>query len=183
MQKTNIIIVCLLLFALQASAQQLKLDPSSSATIKGTSTMHDWESEVEKINGDIEITTSSNSVIAINSLNLSFGVESIKSGKKKMDKLTYEAFDAEKNPRISFKMTEVKRLEGDQATVLGELTMAGNTQQVEITGVCKMENGAVNIIASQQINMEQFGMERPTAMLGAIKVGAEVVVEFSLNFK
>ena len=181
MTKT-ILIALILSLPIVLNAQRFSLDNSSTIVIKGTSTMHDWESTVEEVKGQIEVAVEGNQISALKALDLAVTVESIQSGKKKMDKLTYEAFNYEKNPTISFQLTSVKSLEGEQAVVVGDLTMAGTTRSVEITGTCTYQDGAVKVMASHPINMVQFGMERPTAMLGAIKVGEEVIIDFTLNF-
>lgn len=181
--KRTLLTALILALPLLLNAQRLQLDNSSTILIKGTSTMHDWESTVEEVNGNMEVSLNGDQLTAIKALDFAVTVESIKSGKKKMDKLTYEAFDFEENPKISFKLTSVKKLEGNQAVVVGNLTMAGTTQEVEISGTCEYNDGAVKVTASHPINMVQFGMERPTAMLGAIKVGEEVIIDFTLNFK
>lgn len=171
------------LLPLLASAQQLNLANTSKITIKGTSTMHDWESQAEQFSGAIDIAATDNKLTAINSMNFAVEVEAIESGKRKMNKLTYEAFDSEENPQISFVMRSVKKLEAGQATVVGDLTMAGSTNSIEVSGSYTYQEGALGIVASHTVDMEKFGMERPTAMLGAIKVGAEITIDFNLNFK
>lgn len=177
-----ILIISICLTPLLGLSQTFQLSDNSTILIKGSSTMHDWESPLEKYSGNITVALQEGKITAIESLDLSMEVESIESGKKKMDKLTYEAFDSEANPNITFKLKEVKKLSGNEAIVIGDLTMAGSTQQVEIAGTCTYENDAVKVTASHTLNMEQFGMERPTAMLGAIKVGAEDTIDFDLNF-
>lgn len=145
--------------------------------------MHDWESNAEGFEGMIEIASKAGKLTAIKSLSFSVNVERIKSGKKRMDKLTYEAFDSETNPEIKFQFISLKQVENNLAVVIGDLTMAGQTQRVEVSGNYQINGEAIEIIASQPINMEQFGMDPPTAMLGAIKVGPEVTIDFKLIFK
>jgi len=182
MQKLGIT-VCLLFLSIMVLAQTYDLTDQSTIIIKGTSTMHDWESVVDKPTGFLDVTINERTISSINDLRIDLSVESIESGKKKMNKLTYEAFSSDEHPQITFEMTSLKSLKDGQATVLGQLRMAGATREVEISGVIKNTNDGVEIVASQVINMEQFGMERPTAMLGAIKVGPEVTVDFNLIFK
>lgn len=144
--------------------------------------MHDWESPVEDISGTLEAVITAGELTTIEALDLVFLVESINSGKKKMDKLTYKAFQSENNPQITFTMSSVKSLEADSATVIGMLSMAGNTHEIEVNGNVEANAETIQITASKTIDMTQFGMERPTAMLGAIKVGAEITVDFNLIF-
>jgi polyisoprenoid-binding protein YceI len=43
-------------------------------------------------------------------------------------------FDAERFPEISFKATELRKLDGNRVEAKGELTIKGNTQPIELTG-------------------------------------------------
>ena len=181
MQKA-IYILCFLCLPVLLKAQLFKLDENSKVLVTGTSTMHDWESRVEEVSGSLEATIHNSLVTTIKSLDLFLEVESINSGKKKMDKLTYQAFHSEVNPQITFVMSSVKSLEADSATVIGTLSMAGNTHEIEVNGNVKVNAETIQITSSKTIDMTQFGMERPTAMLGAIKVGAEITVDFNLIF-
>ncbi len=47
--------------------------------------------------------------------------------------LSPDFFDAERNPELSFRSTEVTR-EGDKVTVAGEITIKGHTEPAEIRG-------------------------------------------------
>jgi hypothetical protein len=44
-----------------------------------------------------------------------------------------------------------------------------------------LANGDVQIIGSRKLNMKDFNMVPPTAMMGTIKVGEEVTVNFNLT--
>ena len=47
---------------------------------------------------------------------------------------TPDFFDAERHPEITFKATELKRLDGDRVEGSGELTIKGVTQPIKLTG-------------------------------------------------
>jgi hypothetical protein len=60
--------------------------------------------------------------------------------------------------------------------------MAGTSKPVELTAKGKvLANGDVQIIGSRKLNMKDFNMVPPTAMMGTIKVGEEVTVNFNLT--
>lgn len=44
-----------------------------------------------------------------------------------------------------------------------------------------LPNGDIQLTGSKKLNMKDFGMEPPTAVLGTIKVGPEVTVNFNLT--
>ena len=87
-------------------AQILKLNPKGSAiTISGTTNVHDWKSTVTQMKGELTVNGSKQ----IQSMSVEIPVISIKSNEKEklMDTKTYEAFNSQKNPNISFHLTEV----------------------------------------------------------------------------
>lgn len=50
--------------------------------------------------------------------------------------LSPEFFDAERNPELAFRSTEISR-EGDQVTIAGEVTIKGHREPAEIRGTVK----------------------------------------------
>jgi polyisoprenoid-binding protein YceI len=60
--------------------------------------------------------------------------------------------------------------------------MAGKTKQVTLTVKVKtLPNGDLQLTGSYPIKMTEYSIEPPTAMMGAIKVGEEVTVNFDLT--
>jgi polyisoprenoid-binding protein YceI len=47
---------------------------------------------------------------------------------------TPDFFDAERHPEISFKATELRKLDGNRVEGTGELTIRGTTKPIELTG-------------------------------------------------
>ena len=85
-------------------AQVYKIIPaSSSMTIFGTTNVHDFQSKVGQISGEVVINASKQ----VQSLSVDVPVKGIKSNEKAMDNKTYEAFKSDKNPNISFRLIEV----------------------------------------------------------------------------
>jgi polyisoprenoid-binding protein YceI len=164
------------------TAQTLKAK-TSKMTVSGSSTIHEWESEITKadFNGDVKV---ENQQLKIRSFEARIPVTSIKSTKgKTMDTKTYEAFKSEKFPTIIFSITNTKINANGTLDAKGYLTMAGVTQPVELQQVNYkiLPGGDVQITLSKKINMTQWKMEPPTAMMGTIKVGEEVTVNFDFT--
>lgn len=99
-----------------------------------------------------------------------------------MDNKTYDAFNHEKNPHIIFTLSAQKINEANSTIdVQGNLSMAGTTKPVSLTLSYKLlPNGALQVTGSKKLTMTDFKMEPPTAMMGTIKVGNDVVVNFDL---
>jgi len=115
-----------------ANAQTLKINSQSSTmTIAGTTNVHNFQSKVTQITGDLVISGKK-----VQSLKVDIPVKSIKSNEKLMDSKTYEAFNAEKNPTITFQLIDAvvqkATAEDIDVAVTGNLTMAGVTKQVRL---------------------------------------------------
>lgn len=180
-----ILIVGLISYSMPSVAQLLKLNPRlSTITISGTTNVHDWKSNVGTIKGDLVV----NSSKQIQSLQVDIPVTSIKSDEKLMDKKTYEAFDSDKNPTISFKLTEVNSLQikdkDVNAIILGNLTMAGVSRKISIkTNGKNTKNGTYEFKGTVDLKMTDFKMKPPTALLGVMKVGDAVKLNFNVIFE
>ena len=84
----------------KTTSESLHIKLPSNVLIKGTSTLHNWESVVEKTEATLIINNLND--IGIETLNVKVAVFSIKSGKKTMDKLTYKALKGKEHPMITF---------------------------------------------------------------------------------
>jgi polyisoprenoid-binding protein YceI len=171
-----------LLFAFPGLAQDTYKFKEGKMTISGTSSLHDWVSDVTQLEWSGTVVFVNNDLSGIKNAVVKIPVKSIKSTKGRiMDSKTYEAFNAEKNPYITFKAIECQISE-TTITVSGTLTMAGNSRKTELTIKYKQtSNGNLQLMGSSKINMKDYGMESPTAMMGAIKVGEEVTVDFDIT--
>ncbi len=154
---------------------------SYTITVQGTSSLHDWESKVEKADIKGSYTVDKNVLLSLNNVAVRIPVTSLKSPKgKMMDSKTYEAFDSEKNPSITFTITGT-RIAAKVIEMTGTLSMAGVTRPVEVKAAWKvLENGDLQVSGSHKLNMTDFKMEPPTAMMGTVRVGEEVTVQFDV---
>jgi polyisoprenoid-binding protein YceI len=175
-------ILALFLFAVNVSlAQTFTVHSKTEASVVGTSSLHDWESEVENVSGSGDFTLENGEVKEIKNLNIVFKSKSIESGKSKMNSITYDALMADKFPNITFKLNSVEKISGNQITASGNLTIAKQTKPVTVKGVVQVEGNAITITGNKQIDMTQFGIEPPTAMFGTIKVGKDVNVLYTIQ--
>jgi polyisoprenoid-binding protein YceI len=152
-------------------------------TVKGTSSLHDWQSNVEKIEAKGSFVFANNNLIDVRDVAVKIPVKAIKSPKGKlMDSKTWDAFNYEKYPSITFLLTG-RKINADKNTLeaSGSLTMAGVTKAIELSLAYKvLPGGELQITGTKKIVMSEFKMEPPTAMMGTIKVGDEVEVDFEL---
>lgn len=177
----------MVLFAGGLSAQSVFTTKTFKMTVAGTSSMHEWESNVTKLTADGKMIVSGGNLEKLQSLQVTVPAKSIVSTKGKiMDNKTYEALKADANPNISFQLSEIESItpSGSNYTVKakGSLTIAGVKKPVSMSVTASVaSNGQVSFKGSKKINMEDFGMEPPKALAGAIKVGPEVTIAFELT--
>ncbi len=180
------LIVLMLSFSLATSAQSSLKLKSIKGTVSGTSTLHDWESDITKIEYKGTLSPKGKVLQTLNNVELKIPVESIKSHEGKiMDHKTYEAFKSEENPYItfSFSSAQVQKDAAQNVTIVaaGYLTMAGTSRPVTLTVAGKtLANGDIKLALSQKLKMTDYNIKPPVAILGTITVNDEITVNFEM---
>ncbi|MFZ2899499.1 MAG: YceI family protein [Saprospiraceae bacterium] len=190
--KANAIFFILGLFFLAAPSLQgqstYKIS-KSSMTINGSSNVHDWTSSVTELKGQGVFVVANNALTGINSLEISVPVLSIKSSKGSiMDNKTYSALKSKEYSLISFQLVRVDGIEktttGYKVKTTGNLTVAGVKKSISLTVDGKLlSDGSLNFKGSRALKMTDFGIDPPTAMMGAMTVGNDVTVNFDITLK
>ncbi|MFO7658977.1 MAG: YceI family protein [Bacteroidales bacterium] len=179
----------LMVLAFNSQAQQsFRLVPEkSNMKISGTSSMHDWEMSVEKFKCDFSVIIG-NPSITIEKAHFTGISSSVKSHSSIMDKKARAALDAGKYPEIKFRLVNPLKIPAESesftGSATGELSIAGKTKIITlpVNGKIGSENSFV-ITGSKVIDMTAFGIEPPTAMLGALKTGKDVKISFTINLQ
>lgn len=178
--------VILLLAGFTSNAQVFTLDNSqSSMVVYGTSNIHDWEINAENQKGLIEI--SKEDQIQLSKLQITVKTESLKSGKKGMDKNTFKALKTDKYKDVEFELNKAEILTkvGEnkyQVTIAGDLSVAGIKRQKSITTTITNNSEKIVLSGSVELVMTDFNIEPPTALLGTIKTGDAVTLKFTAVF-
>lgn len=112
-------------------------------------------------------------------------VRSIKSDSRKMDEVMQEHMNAEKYPRIEYRLIELKPkpgADGLQFDAVGALTISGmtrtNTMPVTFE---RMNGGKLKVSGSTPLKMTDFGVKPPApTILGmpVIKTGDDIKISF-----
>jgi hypothetical protein len=172
----------ILLFVTTFAFAQLRVNNTNSKIeIDGTSNVHDWTEKVETINGTCNAQLNGTTLVAISSLDLTMPVRSIKSGKGTMDKNTYNALNADKYPNIVFKLKSAS-VSGNKVVLTGTLTIAGKAQNITVNCSYATNGSALTIKGEHKMKMTQFGIDPPTAMLGAMTTGDDITIRFNIVF-
>ena len=151
----------------------------SNVTIDGTSTLHDWVIQVEKISAKGSI-IESEGVYTSEGLSFTFPVAGLESGKDAMNTNTYKAMMYDKYPNVTYSnISLTKTNSGYVAT--GDLSITSEKKSVKIpVTVTPTENDRVLIKGSHTMKMSSFGIEPPEVMWGTISTGDEVTIKFNI---
>lgn len=193
--RSTFLTICLVFLFILSYGQTVKLNVANEETkmtVSGTSTLHDWTSEVNTVNGYVEVgekmlkkgKVKSGDVIPV--VSIVVPVKSIISPRgATMDKKTYNALKSEEHPEISFNLKDCKvgSVNGVdfKLTASGKLTIAGVTKDVEFPVEGKIVSAEkLSFTGAYKLNMVEYKMEPPSAMFGQIETGEEVEIKFEL---
>lgn len=157
----------------------------NSLKIKGTSTLHDWESNAEKSSAFIVL---NNKDTQIEKLNLVVDVASIKNSKGSsiMDKLTRKALKESEFPKITYEFVDAEILENQsdklKLKLMGDLTIAGKTNKVSIVTSINKTGSNVVLTGTHELKMTAYNIEPPKALFGTVQTGDEITIEFEVKF-
>lgn len=163
----------------------LKVTPSGNTmVIKGTSNLHEWESKAQQITGEISAKMDNNSVQSIPSVTINVPVAFIKSGKGIMDNKTYDALKKDKFPNISFRSTSVSVASGNTLNAVGKMTIGGVTKDAVLRTTYSVNpDGTLKVKGGTTLKMSDFDINPPTALMGTLKTGNVVDIQFEVSFK
>lgn len=152
------------------------LTDQSSMSITGTSTVHDWESNV----ASFEVTGRYEDDRFLN-VRAVIPAHKIESGNGIMDDKTYDALKAEKHPNIIFAAPELLIRNG-KAQGKGTLKIAGVSKDIAIDAVSKhTSSGMIQVKGKVSLKMSDFGIEPPKAMFGTLTTGDLVTINYELT--
>lgn len=169
-------------------AQETKLNTTESKlTVFGTSNVHDWDVKAEKMSGVAVFETEGETLKSIKSLSFTVVAESLKSGKGGMDKNTYKALKTDKHKNIKFVLTNVSKITANAngtytVAAQGNLSLSGVTKKISQNFTIKSSGSKFTISGKHTIDMTVFGIEPPKALMGTIKTGKEVTVDFAVIY-
>ena len=169
------------------SQQSVRFLPTDSRIIiTGTSNLHDWEETVGQFDVALGLKFKKNEILGIDHVHFNCRSESITSDNSIMTNKTMDALQTDKYPEIVFTMASIDKLtsaNGKFSGVLtGDLTLAGVTKRISIAFTGHHENNRIKITATKDININDFKIKPPTAMMGALKTGENVLISFQLQF-
>ncbi|OFW41824.1 MAG: hypothetical protein A3J29_04100 [Acidobacteria bacterium RIFCSPLOWO2_12_FULL_67_14b] len=105
---------------------------------------------------------------------------SVKAFKCPNDEMTQHLLEAMKADKFSEIVYRLERYEvtGGQTQATGTLTITGVTQPISLPVALKASGQDIQIEGNTRIDMTKFGVDPPVVMLGLLKVGPQIRIEF-----
>lgn len=187
-KKILYMLIPILAISLNISAQtNYKLTSVEKLEVAGTSSLHDWTMSTQTAEGQATIVVEDNVLKDISKLTVSMKAETLKSGKSGMDDNAYKALKTKKNPEITYTLKEVKNItkKGDHYLLdaVGVFSIAGEAKTVTIPTKAFITSTNIKFTGSKDFKMTDFKIDPPTALLGTIKTGDDITINFNLTFK
>jgi polyisoprenoid-binding protein YceI len=178
--------------AFRTADQGLSLTPQSSIWLEGTSTVKNFKCSTKALQATIDASADAVRAVlggdkAVTNVQLTVPEKSLDCGNGTMNGHMLEALKQKEHPDISFKLVSydlAKADSGETGTLNGVLTINGTDQTIALP--VSLKEGAAStlrVTGKYELNMKDYGVKPPSLMLGTMKVGPKVTVNFDLLLK
>ncbi|WP_288343082.1 YceI family protein [uncultured Roseivirga sp.] len=177
-------LVALLLISTGMQAQKtVNLKPDAQEyVVKGTSTLHDWHMTSNEAKGFVTVSMI-DGVPNFTGSEITLLAETLKSGKKGMDKNAYKALKTDEYESIEFVLNHCTMESAVLGKATAELTIAGFSRDVIFDIQVEQSGNAFTVKGTTDFHLTDFQIDPPTALMGTIKTGDEVTIEFKATFQ
>jgi polyisoprenoid-binding protein YceI len=163
--------------AAPVTAQQSNIDFS----VTGTSTVRGWTCTAK---GVVTVTPGAGTSqpvpgfsSGVQSATVTVPVKSFVCPNEEMTQHLFEAMKADKFAEIVYRL-EKYEIAGTQAQASGTMTITGVSQPVTFPVSLKASPQGVAVTGTTRLDMTKFGVDPPVVMLGMLKVGPQIRIEF-----
>jgi len=148
-------------------------------SVSGTSTVRSWTCTVQ---GQVSLTPGSATPIpgfanGVQTATLTVPVKGFSCPNEEMTQHLHESMKTEQFPNITFRL-EKYEVAGARAQAVGSVTILDVTAPVTLPISLKADGPGVAISGNTRLDMTKFGVEPPVVMLGLLKVGPQVRIDF-----
>lgn len=188
LNKYMYIVIPILMVSIGVKGQtNYKLTSVQKLEVAGTSTLHDWTMPTETAEGTATIDADNNTLNGVSQLTVTIKAETLKSGKSGMDDNAYKALKTKKYPEITFNLKQVKSItkKSDHYLVdaVGTFTIAGESRTVSVQAKAYLTTSTIKFTGSKDLKLTDFNIDPPTALLGTVKTGDDITINYNLIFK
>lgn len=190
--KAILCVICVLTFYTCARSQSTYRTVDSNDVdmkLSGTSTLHAWTMVTKLFDGEAKFGLLPGSKLnALHALTFSLLVKNLKSDEKTLDKNAYKALKADQYNTVLYSLTSATVMPKKDGKHLiktkGNLTVAGVTKNVAMDVSCLVNHDAtITCTGSEKLKMTDYNIKPPSFMLGAMKTGNDITLDFTLVFK
>jgi hypothetical protein len=170
-----------------ASAQVKYHSENLNLSIKGTTSLQDWELKSDKGEVEAMFGLGKNDMIKeLYSLWFTVETQSLKGKPGAMENSVYKALKASSYDDISFvlKTATINKVDSNHFDIVcvGTLTVAGTPQETTLLVNCKLNDDKTFLCTgSKKLKMTDFNIKPPTAGLGTVKAGDEISIAYNLT--
>ena len=185
---TTIVLCSASVAANAQSTYKLVVAKDAPVKVLGSSNIHDWTETATGVESQGDFKFDADKLIGLSSFTLVVNVKTLKSEHEAMDSRTYKAINADKFPKVTFKLVSAAVTATQKGKYLikatGDLTIAGVTQNVvlNVTAVVNADN-TITCTGSEKIKLTDYKIDPPSFMLGAMKVANDLTIQYNLNYK
>ena len=179
--------VLLLTAATASPVERMTLANGSRLWFDGTSTLRSWTCTADKIESKIDAESGVADAVldgrkVAGTLEVEFPVEKLECKNGTMNEHMRKALVATTYPKITFNLSGYDLTKGTPpgATVQGSLTMNGQSHPIAVPVQFVRADGALRVTGKVPVKMTEWGVKPPKLMMGTIKVGEVVTVQFDL---
>ena len=185
------IAVALLVIPQVLSAQSVyKIAAGKDVNVKvlGSSNVHDWTMTATGIESQGEFKVDDEQLKSLTAFSFAVEAKSLKSEHESMDNRTYKAMNADKFPKITYRLTSaaISTVAKNKFLIkaTGDLTISGASQTVTLlVNATVNADNTITCTGSQKIKLTDYKIQPPSFMLGAMKVANDLTIQFNLNYK
>ncbi|WP_337169359.1 YceI family protein [Gemmatimonas aurantiaca] len=177
-----------LMAATPSGSGQLTLREGSRLWFDGTSTVRSWSCTADRIDATINSpeTAVTDAVLdgrkVDGKVEVDFPVAKLECKNGTMNEHMRKALKATDNPTIRFALDgyDLTKTSAVGGTLHGTLQLAGQSKPIIIPVQFAPAEGGLRVTGKVPLKMTEWGVKPPTLMLGTLKVGETVTVNFDL---
>jgi len=178
--------------AWKSIADGLTLTPESRIWVEGTSNVKNFKCTSKALQATVDASADAVRAVlggekAVTAVQLTVPEKSLDCGTGTMNGHMLEALKNKEHPDIGFRLVSYDLTTADSGragTLNGVLTINGVDKTIAIP--VKLTAGAageLRVTGKYELNMKDYGVKPPTLMLGTMRVGEKVTVNFDLLLK
>ena len=165
---------------------------SSIMRLSGISNLRNWSMNTGTFSGSARFNFApgvTGRLQSVGILAFSLPVLNLKSHNRLMDQDAYKALKTETYKNILFRLSGSKVVAGKHANeyfvyATGNLTIAGITRPIDLDVSCVMvDDGSIVCSGEYKLKMKDYGLKPPVLMLGALRTGEFVTLNYSMVYR